>query len=295
MLAFIKSHLKLACVLTGFIGGFFYTSPVTAGKIYKWVDENGITQFSTYPPLVQKKNQPVTTVKGLTTSPSTTGVTAEDLQYVWFIIENRTKNTLTFSKDVFTYRPQTSKTSMGLTSAGKWKLDGGVLELTYTQHKDKSKKDSKERFYIKMQDEYSLTLISENGNKRLSFRRDTDLLKSDKAISRLAQNMMGFWQGVGDSDSINFSNETFEITGKRKEKVSINTYERVGTKYRGRWSVDDPYINLEVTLDEVYKLENWVSEVGQQWRWLIVKKSPEMLTVRDTKTRRLKKFIKTTN
>jgi len=264
-----------------------------AGKIYKWVDADGVTQFSTYPPLVQKDSQPVTTVKGLGTAASSAGVSEADLLGVWFIIDKRKKHTMTFYKDSFTYRPQEGKTSWGLESSGKWKLDGGILELHYKSHKDKTKKDSKEQFFVKKTDEYSLVLIAEKSNKRFNFRKDTDVLKFDKAISRLAQNMLGFWAGVGGGDSISFSNETFEIIGKRKEKFSSNIYEAVRTKYKGRWSVDDPYISLEITFDEVYKLEEIQSMVGQKWRWLIVKKTVDTLTVRDIQTRRLRKFVKT--
>lgn len=264
-----------------------------AGKIYKWVDEDGVTQFSTYPPLVQKDNQPVTTVKGLGTAASSTGVSNEDLLGVWFIIDKRKKHTMTFYEDSFAYRPQEGKTSWGLESTGEWKLDGGIVELHYKSHKDKAKKGSKDKFFVKKTDEYSLTLISEKSNKRFNFRKDTDLLKSDKAISRLAQNMVGFWTGVGGGDSVSFTNETFEIIGKRKEKFSSNIYEAVRIKYKGRWSVDDPYIYLEITLDEVYELEKIQSAVGQKWKWLLVKHTPETLTIREPGTRRLKKYIKT--
>ncbi len=57
--------------------------------------------------------------------------------------------------------------------------------------------------------------------------------------------------------------------------------------------MDDPYISLESILDEVFKVENERSKVGQQWRWLIVKKTADTLTVRDTTTRHLMKFVKT--
>ena len=151
---------------------------VWAGKIYKWVDKQGVTQFSTFPPLVQKADQPVTTVKGLSTPGGSGRLSKEDLYGVWFIIENRKKHTLTFSKDSFVYRLQESKTAWGLASSGKWRLDGGILELNYTRHKDKNKQGTKEQFFVKKADQYSLTLIAKQGSQHFNFRKDTNWVKS---------------------------------------------------------------------------------------------------------------------
>jgi hypothetical protein len=269
-----------------------FSRPAFSAKIYKWVDEHGVTQFSTHPPMKQKPGQVVTTVKGIGTASRQGSLSREDLLGTWFTIENRKKHTLSFYKSSFNYRPQLSKTAWGLASAGTWKVNDGMLELTYSQHNDKSKKGTTEQFFVKKNDDYNLTLIAKEGNRRVSFRKDTDELRGQKAISRLAQELIGYWQGVGDGDSIQFSNETFELIGKRKKKFSTNIYDAVDTKYKGRWSVDDPYINLEITLDEVYELEKIRSKVGQQWRWVIVKHDTDTLTVRDTQTRRLKRFVK---
>lgn len=269
-------------------------SQARAGKIYKWVDENGVTQFSTYPPLVLKDSQPVTTVQGLSTGGGSTDINEDSLQGVWFVIDRGKKHTMTFHKATFVYRPQESATGWGLASSGTWKLDGGIIEFTYNTHEDKNKRGTKEEFFVKQADEFSLTLISREGNKRFNFRKDTDILKADKAVSRVAQELMGYWTGLGGGDSIYFSNEVFELKGKRKEDGgSVKSYEAFGTKYKGRWHVDDPYINLEVTLDEVYKFEDSHSQVGRQWQWVIVKRTADLLTVRDTISRRLLKFAKT--
>ena len=273
---------------------FFLTvSNASAGKIYKWIDEQGVTQFSTYPPLVQKKDQPVTTLRGTTGSGSSGVLQPEDLGGGWFTIENQKKRTLYFKKDRFTSMYQTNRTSWESVATGKWRLDGGVLELHYLTHRDKAKKGKTEKFYIKKVNENVLTIIAQQGNQRWQYRRDSKYTTSRKPVSRIAQELTGNWQKVGASDTLHFSSTDFVISGKRKKNIGTRIYDSVGRKFSGRWQVDDPYIELEIVLDEVFKFEERPSNVGQRWRWLIVDRTGDTLTVRDMTTHRLMKFVKT--
>ena len=42
--------MRLSCITALLLAGALITSPAIASKVYKWVDENGVTNFGEHPP-----------------------------------------------------------------------------------------------------------------------------------------------------------------------------------------------------------------------------------------------------
>lgn len=272
-------------------------SPAFAGKIYKWVDEHGVTQFSTFPPLKKEQSTSVTAVNINSGSSDTSTLSCDEICGIWYYTSYRKNSSLTITKDSFYYKPGSDRAVWKNTKGGRWKIEGRTLEVTYTQHQDKSKKGNKEQYYIRMPDPQTLILIPANGGKRATFKQEHDFSNPDPERSGIEQNFVGLWENVYglDGDSLKLNNKKFLIYGNVMKGKGRYAYQTTGDKYEGQWHVEDPYITLEITADKTYKSEDRSSLVGTTWRWVILKRTAAMFTVRDTATRRSLKFVKISN
>ena len=272
-------------------------SPTHAGKIYKWVDENGVSQFSTYPPLNQQSDRKVTTLRLDSGATNPSKFSCDRLCGVWIHITHKKVNRLTITKDGFNYQPEDKNATWKEAKGGEWKLDGDTLEVSYSKHQVKSKIGGKENFFVKMPTPETLILIPSNDGKRVIFQQEHNFSKPEGGRSGIEQEFIGTWKSIRgmDGDSITFTNKKFTVYGRITKGGGERAYEITDTKYQGLWHVEDPYITLQITIDNVYKSIDKYSLVGSAWRWIILSKTDALLTARDTATRRTLKFVKASN
>lgn len=78
-------------ILSWVLIGFFIFSGHTQAEIYKWVDENGVVQFSDKPPAQRNGNQGVTSVDIPRHAPSDSGDTEKQEGNISFGVSDKAK------------------------------------------------------------------------------------------------------------------------------------------------------------------------------------------------------------
>ena len=278
---------------------FCITSVCHAGKIYKWVDENGVTQYGTQPPPKQNANEFKTrpgSNSSRTISTARTGGTdgydEKQLFAKWFINRNGLKYSLWLGKHMYILSKVGEHNSKDRIS-GRVTVSGKKITVTYERHEDKQQIGTTEIFYVSSVNEKELVLVSDTTNKSHIYRKEDQIAASRNSRSAIASNMIGKWQSSGQDDSLILKRGKFIIEGVRKENYINRVISRRGKKYDGLWRVDDPYLYLDVHRDHVYQLEGTENLSGSQIKYQIMENDGERMVLLKAGTRENWTLIKT--
>ena len=128
-----------------------------AAKIYKWKDENGVLQFSTTPPLDNKKK-----VENIGSTHKKVKIPIEEaILGDWKLTNNDGMHKAVHIKSRyirFYYRKDNNTRSVG--KSGKYVLNGKTIEVEYKSHDDKLKIGQKENFFVRKVSDKQLMLVN---------------------------------------------------------------------------------------------------------------------------------------
>lgn len=246
-------------------------APCQAAKVYKWVDENGVMQFSTQPPLEQQKKQFEEVNIGNDSKNK-----ASIYDFHWYMFDRGIKHTLVLSKDRYSLLKMGG--SRNTHNFGKLIAEGKTLTVEYQSHEDNTKKGSKEIFYVAGVTDTRLVLVSDLTGKRYEYIKDSDAGGYNELTSS-EENLLGNWKGIAGSDSIRFTDKQFIIRGRTRHGSGNFKYWARTERYRGKWSFDDPYLNLEVHDDLVHLKEDIPTKVGKQLKYQVLENSGDRLVL----------------
>lgn len=246
-------------------------TPGHAAKIYKWVDEHGVAQFSTQPPLEQQKKPFEEVSIG-----SQSKIKASIYNDHWYRFEKGLKHTLSLSKDRYALRKEGG--FRNTQNHGKLLAEGKTLTVEYEGHEEKTKKGSKEIFYVAEVTGTRLVLVSDLTGKRYEYIKDMTH-SGDSELSSAEVTLLGTWKGIAGSDSLRLIDDKFIIRGKTRQGSGDYIYWARTERYRGKWTYDDPYLYLEVHQDLVHLKEDNPTKVGKQLKYQVLDKNDARLVL----------------
>ncbi len=254
-------------------------------KMYKWVDENGVTQFSTFPPANTKKDY-----QTLSSASQSKKNVKQYIKGIWQYQKNNQHYKMTINDSGINL----SELSDNATSANyksimraSWKLSGKTLTLKYKNHKNSALIGTSEVFFVVKINETDLTLISNKTNTKTQYQRNNSQNMALLQHSPLMQQLVGHWTGSTEKNDIQFSNNgTFTISGYLEKKWA--------KMYTGDWEYNDPDILFHFESDKVIP-SGRISKIGKTERYRIVKLTNDSLHIRSIKTGTIKKYLRNNN
>lgn len=301
----MKSIYYIINVLSLIIFGI---SLAHAGKIYKWVDENGLTQFGSTPPPKQASHEYKS--MGLRNTYANERVSQGQVKIyaTWYANKNGQKYALSIGRGSYHLGPAGEEHESKLRNSGPTKISDTTIAVTYQHNTDASMIGKTEKFYIRKLDSTELVLVSDLNNKSYIYRREDIIAKQQNSVSGMAREMIGVWKGIGGAyaDSLELNTGKFIWKGNRKEELKTGTSVlengqrkwipkigvRHGIKYQGYWSVDDPYLILNVHQDFVYKLEETQSMAGSEFKLQILDNNAERMVLLNTRSHKKWTLVK---
>lgn len=269
-------------MITSILLLYFALQPLAYSKMYKWVDEEGVTQFSTFPPANVKKEYQTLSSKSHTKKPL-----SEYINGLWLYQENNKNyempiNSLGISINEVTRNNKTNSTKLIMNAS--WTLSGKILDLKYKKHKNKKLEGTSETFFIVKIDDSELILINDKTNKRIRYRRKGYKKESLIEHSPLMQKLVGYWTGATEKHDIQFiNNGTFIISG---------TLNRYWTKmYQGDWEYTDPQLLFKFTIDNAIP-NGRMSKTGKTEKYRVQELTEDRLQIQSDKTGNVKTFLR---
>lgn len=242
-------------------------STTSAAKLFKWVDENGVTHFGSAPPPPQKIKESNVEVEVLSTPGSEKKESSADYRIRgewWAAKDARTTIRFKISYDDFELS-ENFVGGYGITKAnfasGKYKLNNDVLALTYFEHQGEPEKlDTTENYEVTYLDETKLVIV-QDFVKKMTFKRQRQTDSTD-----FSRELKGEWSDQ-KGQKYKFDHGTFAIY------LPNNNHSR----QFGNWDWQDPEITLDFVADYLHPVDN---NSGRMQRWIIQKRSyQEMIFV----------------
>ena len=247
------------------------TAPASAAKIYKWVDDKGIIQFTSTPPL---KNKEIDVV-GLTNKTKKKSV-EEAIRGTWECInENKDISVSIDSRRIrFHFKDKSSgdKESM----SGKYELKGKLLEVEYKTHPKIEKVGKVENYFINRVNDKELILVQLASNEKYTYRKDDSYARNKKVLNKSAMRLVGRWESLTNDRSIEFKGGNFTIN----EKVKVRNYWTRKQTKTGFWQYNDPYIDLTINRERELA-KSIMSRVNRKVRFYIIDLDEMKLNVRN--------------
>lgn len=250
----ITQNLLLISILLLFIPTITH-----AGKLFKWVDENGVTHFGSTPPPQQSKKNKVA-VEDLSTSNSKKqgASSTQRVRGEWWAKKNaRVTQRLKLSYDSFELSENVSSNygvRKKVIASGRYKLKNDAIELTYFEHQGNPEKlDQTDLFEIVHLEDTKMTLLQGFTNKQF-FKR-----KQRTSSTDFSRKIKGEWVGP--------KNRKYKF-----EHGTFLTYREGNTRSRafGNWHWQDPELTLDFVADFGHPIDN---EMGRMERWVITERS----------------------
>jgi hypothetical protein len=227
---------KLIIITIALIVSFFIQA-LSYAKIYRWVDKDGVTQFSTFPPDNINENFQTFSVKS-----KSSGKPSDYINGIWLA-----------SKDNYDYVLSIHKKGINLSRnkygnkgyghnvfQGSWTLSGKKFEIKYLSHNKSDNRGKKDLFYISKITENSLTLINNKTNSKTRYHRKDSRSSAD--LSPLMKKLVGKWTGANVKHHISFHDDgRFYIEGQFNNQF--------GRMYNGDWEYNDPQLLFHFKAD----------------------------------------------
>jgi hypothetical protein len=253
------------------------TTPCSA-KVYKWVDEDGVTQFSTFPPADINKD-----FKTVKTSNHNTVSIQDNIPGTWLYQKDNNNYELTVkSKEISISKIRKNRKIKVMTAS--WILEGKVLTLKYKTYKYYNKVGKSEKFFVSKITKNVLILVSDKTNERIQYQREGTQKNSLFSHSPLLQKLIGYWKGTTIEQDIKFNeNGSFIIKGNSK-KYKFKMYE-------GNWNYDDPKLLFNFKIDLATPKEG-ITKAGKTEIYLVKKLTKNELHIRSKKTGQVNKYTR---
>ncbi|MCP5205850.1 MAG: DUF4124 domain-containing protein [Hahellaceae bacterium] len=245
---------------------------VSAAKMFKWVDENGVTHFGSTPPPPQKIKENKVEVEELSTPGSDKKESSSDYRIRgewWAAKDTRATLKLKLSYDDFEFS-ENFVGSYGITKAnfasGKYKLSNDVLELTYFEHQGEPEKlDTTENYEVTYLDDTKLVIV-QDFVKKLTFKRQRQTDSTD-----FSRELKGEWSDQ-KGQKYKFDHGTFIMYFPNNNNH---------TRQIGNWEWQDPELTLDFIADYGDPIDN---NIGRMHRWIIQKRSYQEMVFVDQGT-----------
>jgi len=269
-------HRLLIILLTSFI----FLVPTSHAKMYKWVDKDGVTQFSTFPPdNIDDDYQTLSSNKSLNLP------VAKYIIGNWIYHKNNKKFKIIISNNrINFYEFLNNSQSVALRSKASWSLSGKILSLRYSKLRKVKLKLKREKLIIAKINDNELVLINNNTNKKIRAKRNNYQQESLIKKSPLIQKIIGYWNGITDRHNIKFNkNGTFSITGLLKRRSTV--------VYKGTWEYSDPKLIFNFEIDKLIP-NGRMSKIGKAEIYSVKKLADDSLVIRSHKTGKIKKYLR---
>ena len=247
------------------------STPVSAAKIYKWVDDKGVVQFTSTPP--EKSNK--VDVVGLTNKKKKKPV-QEAIRGTWECINDDQDISVRIDSRGIRFRFKDKDSGESKSMSGIYELKGKLLEVGYKTHPKIEKVGKIEKYFINRVNEQELILIQLGSNKKFTYRKDDSYSRTKKILNKSAMRLVGGWESLTNDRAIEFKGSNFTI----KEKVKVKHYWTRKKTKTGFWRYNDPYIDFTINRErEVGK--NTMSRVNMKIRFYIINLDEMKLKVRN--------------
>lgn len=229
--------MKKITISTTIVFLLLFSQSYSYAKMYKWVDKDGITQFSAFPP--DNINDDFQT---LSINSKGSSNPKDHINGVWLASKDNYNYKLSiFEKGVrFERRQYGSNKYPQVVFTGSWILNGKKLEFNYTSHLNKKIQGKKDLFFITKISENKLVLINNKTNVKIRYHREGS--KSIENLSPTMKKLLGKWTGASVKHHITFNdNGSFYIDG-----LFNNGFSRM---YDGDWEYNDPQLLFHFKAD----------------------------------------------
>ncbi len=271
---------KLSILIIGLL-----INSTALAKMYKWVDEDGVTQFSTFPPVNTKKDY-----QTLSSGSQSKKNIKQYIKGIWKYKKNNQYYKMTINDSGIRISEQSDNSASASHKSimqASWKLSGKTLTLKYKNHKNSTLIGTKEVFFVVKINETDLTLISNKTNTTTQYQRNNNQNMTLLHHSPLMKKLLGEWTGSTEKNSIHFNNNgTFIISGYLEKKWT--------KMYAGDWEYSDPDILFHFDTDKVIP-SGRVSKIGKTERYRVIKLTNDSLHIRSIKTGNIKKYLRNNN
>lgn len=248
-------------------------------KMYKWVDEEGVTQFSTFPPSNIKKD-----FQTISTSRKTKKPISENIKGIWLYQEFSQHYQLIIN----TVGMSINKVIQGKVKKNimraSWTLSDKILTVQYKKHKKINKQGTNEKFFVVKATESKLVLVSNITNKKIQYKRKGFQKSSFIKISPSMQKLVGDWKGATEKNDISFSESgKFTIKGMLKRYYT--------TLYQGQWEYNDPELLFHFKIDNVIPAGR-LSKSDKTEQYSVKVLTDDTLQIKSYKTGKTKNYLR---
>jgi hypothetical protein len=241
-----------------------------AGKLYKWVDENGVTHFGAIPPPQQaQKSAGAVEELAVPGSDQKNSSPTNRIRGVWWAgKDTRVTRQLKLSYDNFEIA-DTFVGGQGVTkkmiASGNFKLTKDMLSLTYfEQHENPAERDKTVQFEVTYLDDSKMILLQDFVHEQV-YKRQIESGSTD-----FSRELSGEWTDPRGL-RYKFDHGTFLIYSAHNKNI----------RQLGNWQWQDPELTLEFVADYLHPIDN---KTGRMHRWIIQQRSYQEITFIDQST-----------
>lgn len=257
------------------------SAPVSAAKIYKWVDDNGVIQFTSTPP---EKNNKVDVVGS--TNKKKKKPLEEAIKGTWECINDDQDISVTIDSRGIRFLFKDKNSGERKSMSGIYELKGKLLEVGYKTHSKIEKVGKVENYFVNRANDQELILIQQGSNKKFIYRKDDSYARNKKVLNKSAMRLVGRWESLTNDREIEFKGSNFTI----KEKVKVRNYWTRKKTQTGFWKYNDPYIDLTINREREVGKRN-MSRVNRKIRFYIMDIDEMKLKIRNEYSR-IESFFK---
>lgn len=250
-----------------------------AQKMYKWVDEEGVTHFSMNPPI--DAGQPPDALEQADIPGSSRA--ADEARYSgirhtwWSQSRPGTARYLRLSSDEFEIGRRSLRGGAiheGKIASGIYEEKNGYLTLYYYYNREAPGKiDSSENFSVLQMDGARLSLLAPDAQRPTRYER-----LSRRRTDEVARRLDGHWRQKDSARNyFVFEPGTFSV---------LSSANASGAMAFGNWEWSDPYLSLDYVVD----LSGFSSPVSVTWT--ILELAPDRMTVREKGSGKQLEFVR---
>ncbi len=276
----VNIHYRYSITFLIILFCFIASQKPALSKMYKWVDDDGVTQFSNFPPHNVKKD-----FQTLSSSSNTKNNISDNIKGIWLYQQHSKNYQLNINfKGVSINEIINGKIQKNIIRAS-WKLSGKILTLSYNIHKKINKQGTNETFFVVKATGSELILVSDLTNTKIHYSRKGYRKESFIKISPSMQKIVGYWKGATEKNDINFSDAgIFTIKGMTKRYYT--------TLYQGEWEYNEPELLFHFKMDKVIP-GGRLSKTNKTEKYFVTILTDDSLQIRSNKTGKIKKYLRT--